>query len=91
MIVAILNNRVVAHADLVSECYPVAKEIAEQTEMSWTLIMRPASSALAKAIEEGATLDSLDVVVGETADLTPDPDIRTIRDHVLAKALENTK
>lgn len=90
MIVAIKDGVIVAAADLASEC-----EDDVLAARPWIgegqVFYRPASPALAKAIEEGTTLDSLDIVVGETADLAPDEDIRTIRDHVLAKALENTK
>jgi hypothetical protein len=69
VIVAILNERVVAHADLVSECYPVAKEIAEQATGSWTLIMRPAGPKLHAAIEAGEDVSSRKLSITDTAEL----------------------
>lgn len=82
MIVAIKDGRIVAAADLVSECEDAVLE-ARPWIGEGQVRYRPASPALAKAIEGGAALESLDIVVGQTADLA-DHDIRTIRAHVLS-------
>lgn len=90
MIVAIDGTGcIIAHADTVTEC-------EKATSSLWKLGVvryRVASPALQAAIEEGHPLDSIEVLVGpDSACLAPsDEDIRRIREHVIARALENTK
>lgn len=102
MIVAIVDGRIVAHADLVTECVNAVTRAGRGPRADQApFLYRAASPALQAAIERGHSPDSLEILVGpglaflagpESAYLTPaDSDIRTIREHVLAKALENTK
>lgn len=91
MIVAIKDGVIVAAADLVSE---IAEAVLDARPRigEGQVFYRVASTALQAAIDEGHALDSIAVLVGpDSACLAPDPDIRTIRDHVLSVALENAK
>lgn len=87
MIVAIADRKIIAHADLVTEC---AEKMLGSRLAPGMVRYRVASPALQALIESGASTEGLALVIGETVDLADD-DIRRIREHVIARALENTK
>lgn len=103
MIVAIVDRKIVAHADTVTEC--AEKVLFGALDSVGLVRYRPASPALQALIESGASTEGLALVIGETVDLAESryqaavdrflqrerEDIRRIREHVIARTLENTK
>lgn len=89
MIVAIVDKRIVAHADTVTECQT---KVLSDRPAGYTFVrFRVAPAWLQSLAERGEPLDTFTVVVSGDDVIAEDEDIRRIREHVIAKALENTK